>query len=205
MNLTRQDLVKLRFPLIFLGLTLVLVTLFVAYADHRKSGARQSRDMQQGKLNQARQRYQTSGTEKETITKYLPLYQELIDDGFVGEERRIEWVDSLRNIHEEHKLFGINYTIATQEEYKPTFALNVGPFALHRSVMKLELSMLHEGDLLTLVKALEEDQSTPFLVRDCEVTRTGSAISSNLTPNLRANCELDWLTIREPQAAGAQQ
>lgn len=204
MNLTKQDWAKLRFPLIFLGLALILVTLFVAYVDNRKTEALQARDIQQGKLNQARQRFQTSGIEKETIIKYLPMYQELIDDGFIGEERRIEWVDSLRNIHQENKLFGINYSIATQEEYKPAFALNVGPFSLHRSVMKLELAMLHEGDLLTLVRALDEDQTTPFILRDCEITRTGSAISSSLTPNMRANCELDWLTIREPQAAGAQ-
>lgn len=204
MNMTKQDWVKLRFPLIFLGLALILVTLFVAYADNRKVEALQARDIQQGKLNQARQRFQTSGVEKETIIKYLPMYQELIDDGFIGEERRIEWVDSLRNIHQENKLFGINYSIATQEEYKPAFALVVGPFSLHRSVMKLELAMLHEGDLLTLVKALDEDQTTPFILRDCEITRTGSVISSNLTPNMRANCELDWLTIREPQAVGAQ-
>src|SRR5690606_21902331 len=143
---------------------------------------------------------QSSGQEKETIINYLPLYRELIQDGFIGEERRLEWVDGLRNIHQQNKLFGINYTISTQEEYKPAFALNVGPFSLQRSVMKLELAMLHEGDLLTLLDALDAQQTTPFIVRDCEITRLNEAISNNLVPNLRANCELDWLTIREPQA-----
>ncbi|MEO8417668.1 MAG: hypothetical protein ABI475_02965, partial [Methylophilaceae bacterium] len=73
---------------------------------------------------------------------------------------------------------------------------------LHRSVMKLELSMLHEGDLLTLLDALEAQRNTPFIVRQCEITRLTAISSNTLKPNLLANCELDWLTLREPQAAG---
>lgn len=199
MNLSRQDWNKLRYPVIFLGSALIFATLFVGYAEKRKSETQQAMEQQEMQLSQARQRYQSSGQEKETIIKYLPMYRQLIEDGFIGEERRIEWVDGLRTIHQQNKLFGINYTIATQEEYKPAFALNVGPFSLHRSVMKLELSMLHEVDLLTLINALDAQQTTPFIVRDCEITRLNVAVPNNLTPNLRANCELDWLTIREPQ------
>lgn len=201
MNLSRQDWNKLRYPVIFLGVALICATLFVGYAENRKSESQQAMELQERQLNQARQRYQSSGQEKETIIKYLPMYRKLIEDGFIGEERRIEWVDGLRTIHQQNKLFGINYTISTQEEYKPTFALNVGPFTLHRSIMQLELSMLHEGDLLTLINALKAQQTTPFIVRDCEITRLNVAVSNNLVPNMRANCELDWFTIREPQAA----
>jgi hypothetical protein len=199
MNLSKQDWNKLRYPIIALGIALILTTLLVGYAEKRKNEKLQAMELQQRQLDQARQRYQASGQEKDIIIKYLPLYRQLIDEGFIGEERRLEWVDALRTIHQQNKLFGINYTIATQEEYKPTFALNVPPFSLHRSVMKLELSMLHEGDLLTLINALDAQQSTPFIVRDCEITRMGAINTSNLAPNLRADCQLDWLTIREPQ------
>jgi len=200
MNLTKQDWNKLRYPIISLGAALIVATLLVGYAEGRKTERHQILTQQEGQLNQARQRYQSSGLEKDTITQYLPQYQQLIQDGFIGEERRLEWVDGLRTIHQQHKLFGINYTIETQQEYKPTFGLNVGPFSLQRSVMKLELAMLHEGDLITLINALDAQQTTPFIVRDCEITGTPVTNTTTLTPNLRANCELDWLTIREPQA-----
>lgn len=199
MNLSKQDWDKLRYPIIFLGIALIVATLVVGYAENRRTVQQQALTQQESQLHQARQRYQASGQEKEVITQYLPLYQQLIKDGFIGEERRLEWVDGLRTIHQQNKLFGINYTIETQQEYKPTFALNVGPFSLQRSIMKLELAMLHEGDLLTLINALDAQQTTPFIVRNCEVTRTGATNTSTLGPNLRADCELDWLTIREPQ------
>ncbi|HEU4707992.1 MAG TPA: hypothetical protein VFS17_01660 [Methylophilaceae bacterium] len=200
MNISGQDFRKLRYPIIALGVVLILATLLVGFAENMKSKNEQAMQTQQQQLNQARQRYESSGQEKEIITKYLPLYRKLIEDGFIGEERRIEWVDGLRNVHQQSKLFGINYTISTQEEYKPSFALNVAPFTLNRSVMKLELAMLHEGDLLTLLNGLDAQETTPFIVRDCEITRVGPINTANLTPNLRANCELDWLTLREPQA-----
>lgn len=203
MKLTPQDWQRLRNPLIALGIAFVVSALMVAYSQQHINAVEQGLQQQENKLNQARQRYQSSGMEKETIVTYLPIYQRLIKEGFIGEERRIEWVDNLRTIHQENKLFGINYSIASQEDYKPTFTLNTGPFVLRRSVMKLELSMLHEGDLANLIEALKAKETTPFIPRDCEITRVSTDITNKLTPNLLASCEIDWLTIREPQAAGA--
>ena len=203
MKLNPQDWRKLRNPIIGLGVALIIMALLVAYVEQHKITVQQALQQQQNQLNQARQRYQASGLEKETIVKYWPGYQRLIKDGFIGEERRIEWVDNLRTIHQENKLFGINYSIASQEDYKPAFALNPGPFTLRRSVMKLDLSMLHEGDLITMMEALKAKETTPFILRECEITRSAASTASKLTPNLLASCELDWLTIHEPQIAGA--
>jgi hypothetical protein len=69
--------------------------------------------------------------------------------------------------------------------------------------MKLELAMLHEGDLLTLLNGLGMQQTSPFIVRQCEMTRQNDNIGSSLTPNMQAKCELDWMTIHEPITASA--
>lgn len=199
-----QDWRKLRNPLIGLGMALVLMALLLGYSGQRKQQAYILLQTQQNQLNQAHQHYQTSGMEKETIVKYLPRYQQLITRGFIGEERRIEWVDDLRTIHQQNKLFGINYSIGAQEQYKPAFTLNTGPFTLHRSIMKIELSMLHEGDLLTMIDALLARDATPFMPRECVITREVNSSKNKLAPNLMASCELDWITISEPQAAGAK-
>jgi hypothetical protein len=70
--------------------------------------------------------------------------------------------------------------------------------------MKLNLDMLHEGDLINLIDGLNK-QGTPFIVRDCEIKRAiGAQVDTkNLTPNLRAHCEIDWLTLRDPQLSGS--
>jgi len=204
MTLTQQDWRKLRYPILGLGGALVIVGLLVSLADQYRTKNEIAVQTQQNLLNQARQKFQSSGLEKETIMQYLPAYNDLLASGFIGEERRIEWIERLRQIHAQHKLFSIDYSIGLQEDYKPSFLPNMGTFVLHRSIMKLDLDMLHEGDLLSLLDGLHE-QTAPFIVRDCEIKRPiGAVVNSKvLTSNLKATCEIDWLTLRDPQLTGA--
>ena len=107
MKLERQDLKKLQTTLIVLSFVMAAVLLLLAWAQYYSSQQEQAMQAQQNLLNSAKQRYQSSGMEKETITEYLPRYQMLISKGFVGEERRLEWVDELRKLHKSFKLFSI--------------------------------------------------------------------------------------------------
>jgi hypothetical protein len=204
MMLTPQDWRKLRYPILGFGGALVIVGLLVSLADQYRTKNETAVQTQQNLLNQARQKFQSSGLERETIMQYLPAYNDLLVSGFIGEERRIEWIERLRQIHAQHKLFSIDYSIGLQEDYKPSFLPNMGTFTLHRSIMKLNLDMLHEGDLLSLLDGLHE-QTAPFIVRDCEIKRPiGAVVNSKvLTSNLKAACEIDWLTLRDPQLTGA--
>lgn len=199
----RADWKKLRSPVIAFLVVLLLMVALVYFAHTKKDAAVEALANQKVQLQQATQRYQSSGAEKNNIIKYLPQYQALISRGTVGEERRLEWVDALRNIHKNQKLFSIQYNIGVQEPYKTTFSLNAGQFKITRSIMRLELAMLHEGDLLTLLEGLAAQQTTPFIVRQCEMTRQNANIGNSLTPNMQAKCELDWITIHEPISASA--
>ena len=203
MSLSPQDWRKLRFPIIGLVAALILVGVLVSFADQYRLKNELALQTQQNNLNQARQKYQSSGLEKETIIQYLPVYNGLLASGFIGEEHRIEWIETLRQIHAQHKLFSIDYSIGLQENYKPSFLPNLGNFTLHRSVMSLKLDMLHEGDLLALLDGLRM-QTTPYMVRDCEIKRPISASINikTIVANMQAICEIDWLTLRDPQLAG---
>lgn len=205
MKLDSQDWLKLRLPLVMLGIVLIAISLMLVFAQSYSKAQATLMQKQQNLLNAARQRYQSSGMEKDTITEYLPQYQALINKGLVGEEHRIEWVEALREQHNSNKLFGIKYSISQQEEYKPSFIPSFGGFSLHRSVMKLDFDMLHEGDILKLTESLSAENAAPFMLRDCEITRlnAGGALSKQLVANLHAQCELDWLTLREPASIQA--
>jgi hypothetical protein len=204
MSLNQQDWRKLRYPIVGLGAALVLVGLLVSFADQYRTKNEMALQTQQNLLNQARQQFQSSGLEKETIVQYLPKYNDLLAKGFIGEERRIEWIETLRQIHAQHKLFSIDYSIGLQESYKPSFLPNLGNFRLNRSVMNVKLDMLHEGDILALIDGLHE-QTTPFIVRECEISRpVGAQVNSkDVAANMQANCEIDWLTLRDPQLSDA--
>jgi hypothetical protein len=202
--MSRQDWRKLRLPIIGLGIALILVGLLVSFADQYRQQNETALQTQQNLLGQARQKFQSSGLEKDTIIQYLPAYNNLLANGFIGEERRIEWIETLRQAHEKHKLFSIDYSIGLQESYQPSFMPNLGNFKLQRSTMKINLDMLHEGDLLNLLNGLE-NQTSPYIVRDCEINRPIGAVmnSKDVAANLKAACEIDWLTLRDPQLGRA--
>ena len=204
MSLSSQDWRKLRYPILGLGIALVLLGLLVSFADQHRQKSLNAMNLQQELLIKAQQKFQSSGLEKETIKQYLPQYNQLIASGFIGEERRIEWIENLRRIHDAHKLFNIDYSIGLQESFKPSYLPNLGNFKLQRSTMKLNLELLHENDLLNLLDGLR-DQSTPYIVRNCEITRPSGAVINNkvVVANLSAVCEIDWLTIRDPQLTSA--
>jgi hypothetical protein len=200
MKLNKLDWRKLQVTLMVLTVVMIAVLALVLWVQNFSSQQEQAMKKQRNLLNSARQRFQSSGIEKENISKYLPQYQELINKGLVGEERRLEWVDELRKQHQALKLFSIKYSIALQEPYKPSFATTLGGFVLNRSIMTLDLDMLHEEDILQLTEALSKKDKEVFMLRDCEITRlnAGGNLSNQLTPNLHSKCELDWLTLREP-------
>lgn len=200
MKLNKQDWQRLQVTIALLVITIIAVAALLALAQMFTSEQEKAMQEQQNLLNSARQRYQLSGVEKQMMTEYLPQYQALINKGLVGEERRLEWVDELRKQHQLNKLFSIKYSIGLQEPYKPNFASNLGGFLLNRSIMTLDLDMLHEEDILQLTEALSQKNEEVFMLRDCEITRlnAGGALRNQLIANLHAKCELDWLTLREP-------
>jgi hypothetical protein len=207
MKLSAQDRKKLKIPLLSLVLALVCAAAMAYFANQLYQQSQQQYSQVETELNAAKQRYLSSGQEKMLIESYLPKYQRLIEEGFVGEERRIEWVEHLREIHNAHKLFGIDYSIGAQEKYAPSFLPNLGSFVLERSVMKLDLAMLHEGDLINLLNDLKTRETAPAVVRDCEIIRVGNvqANSRDLVPRMQAKCEIDWLTVKEPFGGGKSQ
>lgn len=200
MVLNQQDWKRLQLPLLVLGVALVVVGLLAFYAKNYHNEKQQALETQRSLLNQARQKYLSSGQEREMIVQYLPQYQDLLASGFVGEERRIEWIETLRQIHLQNKLFSIDYNISQQAVARPSYLPNLGSFILHASIMHLDFGMLHEGDLLTLLDNMRAQFNT-FVVRECTITRpTRQAINSGvITDYLNASCEIDWITLRDPQ------
>ena len=202
-QLERDDWLKLKVTLAIIVTVVIVLALLILIA--RDYAARQKNifQIQQNMLNAARQHYQSSGLEKSVATAYLPKYKLLIQQGFVGEERRAEWITALHAQHKAHKLFDIKYQIRPQENYQPSFAERFSGILLHRSVMTLDLDMLHEFDILLLTESLASKNIAPFMLHDCEITRLdkAGALANPLTANLHAKCELDWLTINEPAAS----
>jgi len=195
MNL--RDLSALRGPLLLVALILALGAGAIVFSERFMERAEREAMQQKALLQEARLRYQRSGDEKETIVRYLGGYEQLQRDGVVGEERRINWIDGLRNANISSELFGVDYQIGVQQPY-PAGGATQGGIELRQSVMKIRLPLLHEGDLLHFLDTLKRQQVGLFLVDQCVLERINATGGSpRYQPNLNAECTLTWLTVPE--------
>jgi hypothetical protein len=128
-------------------------------------------------------------------------YRELIElhgRGLVGQERRLDWIETLRVSAESIKLPSFRYVINPQEKYVPDFAVDTGAFQIYASHMKLSIDLLHEGDLQRLLDDLNVVATNTFSVAGCKLTRITQKIQQNAKQaNITAECDLKWFNIRK--------
>jgi len=194
MNL--NDLRSLRVPLILLAVTLALGFGLPYYSNIKLEEAKREYAHQQSQLREARTRLHKAGEEREIIVHYLSAYQYLQRLGLIGDEQRINWLDGLRLTNQSAKLFGVDYQISAQQPYPYASELNPGQLALYQSVMKIRFSLLHEEDLLRFLGTLAGQNAGVFSVNQCVMDRVTDVENTGFQPNLRADCELAWITMR---------
>lgn len=201
--MTREDLEALRTPLIVLAATLVSAAALVFFSGTLLDDARGQLTQRESQLREARMRIQNAGAEKEMIARYLGSYQQLTRAGFVGEEQRINWLDSLRTANEEARIFGVEYDISAQRPYAYAAEFNPGRLLLQESVMQLRFRLLHEEDLPRFFDALGRRGGGFFTIDQCSVRRLKAGEAERnlqFQPNLAAECALKWLTVRPATA-----
>ena len=190
------ELKALQAPLIILVIVLGLGAGVVYQLDQTLSATKRELAQQQAQMREARTRLQKSGEEKELIVRYLPNYEYLQRIGFVGDEKRLNWLEGLRLSNQQAQLFGVQYQIGSQQQYPYAAELSPGQLTLHQSVMKLSFQLLHEGDLMSFLKALGKQGAGFFAVNECKLDRANTGGSIRFQPNLRADCDIAWITLR---------
>lgn len=194
------DLRALKTPLIALIMAVAIGAGLAYYSNIVLKQAQLALAQQQNQLRDARIRLQKSGDEKQTIVRYLDSYQYLQRLGFVGAEQRINWVDGLRlayqQTYQQTQLRDGDYQISTQQPYPYANELDPGQLTLHQSLMKINFRLVHEGDLMRFLGTLAKQDAGVFSVNQCVMERVDTGGGIRFQPNLRADCELAWITVR---------
>ena len=196
--ISRDDIRTLRTSVVILLAVIAAVAGVVYASAAMQKSARLTLKQHESELKQARLRIQNADLEKGMIGRYLGEYQRLAQAGFVGDEQRINWIDSLRAASFASSTFGVEYDISVQRPYPHAAELNPGQLDLQQSVMKLRFQLLHEGDLAVFFDALQRQGGGLFTLDECTMRRSGreSAAGVQVRPNVTADCLVSWLTVK---------
>ncbi len=149
---------------------------------------------------QAREKLTRIAEEEKEVNDKLAVYRQLQQLRILGEERRLEWADAMTRIRNARELLDLRYLIERQRTLmtvagKPA---NVDFFA---STMKVTVALLHEGDLLAFLRDLRESGNAYYSVKRCQITRSaGAPTGLSIVPRLRAECDIDLITILDRAA-----
>jgi len=188
----------LRGPVIWLTCAIIFST-GVATISFQYYQKIQSNYMEQKRLLlSAQQRNVKAIDDSKVLTELLPRFIALQEAGVIGDEQRLNWVDTLRDLGERLKIRSLDFRIDERFPYdKDEFVEIVNNFQVYASLMNVKMQILHEGDFLTLLQALRQQAKGLFHVEACELRRLkANVIVDEGDPNLTAECDLLWLTAR---------
>lgn len=148
----------------------------------------------------AQAQLQSSGEEREIIVRHLAAYRELERSGFMAPEQRIHWVTGLREANEAAGLFGIEYQIGAQRAHQAAQHLGAPLIEVLESPMRIKAGLLHEEDLVRLIRRLEAQNLGLFLLEACTLKRLATAPALAYQVHLEADCHMTWLTAHARKA-----
>lgn len=125
----------------------------------------------------------------------LAVFAVLEARGLIGDERRTEWIALLDRMAAGEAPSALAY------ELSPAQPLDAAPrdgLRLRRSILRLDMGLLHEGDLIAVLDELTQRIAAIVRVRGCEIARSGKSDAEGRLAPLAASCRLELIT-----AAGA--
>lgn len=199
MKTSEMDWSVLKGSAVVLAITLLVSGAMVWMSISFKADMRRAFEQDNQRFQVQSRRYLTVDEEEQTIKEYLPKYQLLGRRGIVGDERRLNWTETLRNVSQRLRLPSLRYNIEPREVYDPDFYNQGGAFQLYASTMRISLGMLHEGDLLRFLDGLRQQALGTFSVDSCALRRSGNEIRMEPDAvNFQADCKLLWITLNKP-------
>ncbi len=161
-----------RVALLLFALSLILALLIVTGLSRYRVEKQQDILKTEQQLNDTRQRIEKLTFDLNTITELADKYKKLSKLGFVGEPDRDGWVQRLESLYQETRLPPtLRYTLAPPQPVDPKATdTDIGYQVLHHD-LSMELSGIHEGELLDFMEKLGGNWRAPYRVDSCQIAR----------------------------------
>ena len=156
----------------------------------------------QNVLNDARNRLATAYQDQENMDIYANEYGSLIENKIIGDDQRLDWMEGLEKIRRQGLVADFRYAIAPQKVYVPQPPLDTGNFDIHYSEMKLQLDLLHEGQLPDFFNTLRSQIKGWYQLDGCTLQRAApiNGDGATVATHIKAECGGGWITLKNRNA-----
>lgn len=192
----KNDLRLVRGALGWLVALGTLAVLMYAASSYFRSEMREAFAAEQSRFRAISQRYLSVDEEERIVREQFPTFRALYRDGVIGDERRLDWLEGVRVASERLDLPHLELRMESQRAGEPGFSVAPGQFELRASTMRLKLGLVHEGDLVGFLEAVDAGTPGHHSITRCSLRRlVPDFVANGASRNLDAECELTWFTL----------
>lgn len=192
-----RDLARLRAPFIILVLCLLMALGAGWHAVGQARMATAEESEAKRSFNDAHNRYDTARRDEALMRLTIKRFRVLEAQHMVGDESRLGWIERLREAREAAGFRRLDYELRPRRTIDMP-APGTDRFKLTASRMVMNAEALHGQRLLDFLDNLARESSALVVVRSCDVQRHNDTETTSGEFQLRARCELDWVTVAEP-------
>ncbi|HWT53812.1 MAG TPA: hypothetical protein VN066_03320 [Rhodocyclaceae bacterium] len=195
MSPLRAELRLLRWPLLGLGLAILIALAAGLAARHFVQQSEKQALAAELAAANSRNAVQQLQNDEQDIRIKIAAYQTLVARGIVGMERRLDWVELMRNIQRDRKLLGLEYEIQPRQAWTGGSSAGTG-YRFMSSAVRIQIPLLHEEDLVRFLDDVHTGAAAFTRLRSCSLQRApAAAMASKLAPQINAECQMDWITL----------
>ena len=132
------------------------------------------------------------------VDRYHARYQQFHELGFVGQESRLDWVETLRRTTDDLTLPRLSYAIAPQlDVVAPVQSILAGDdIAINVSRLDLEMALVHELDLVRFIDELQDHAPGLIRIPRCDlVWRNEPGTPLVAATNIQASCDVEIFSV----------
>jgi|GEM_PF-1507114 len=188
----------------FLSIGLSLIALITAMVIHKS--AEQNLTVAKGMLQQQQAMNSEADQSDTLLNEYLNPYNTLKNRKVIAPPARLQWLETLQTAVDENLIPKLTFVLSPTA---PASAENT--IYLHETIgvkvtpMRLEFTLMHEGDLLRLLNDLHTQAKGEFSVESCELARNeeykAAAESMLSRETFKGACDLKWYSLSDITSA----
>lgn len=208
MNFSQQDFKKIQWAVLLLISCLLIAGLATWLAINQQKIAKQEHTDRTHAEKSMAANLARARNEEQELREKINRFELLKQRGIIGNEQRLDWVELINQIKNDHHVAKLDYEFAPQRKADTTLVpegADVGGLSLMASQMKLSLALLHEGELINVLDAIHRQAPAWVSLRACQISRHQLLPEPGSKPNeprstnatIKAECTLEWVTMKQ--------
>ncbi len=192
------DFSFLRNPLILLLLCILLAAALIFAGWQFENDKVEQYNQARASLQNTHSKYIKLVQDIDLLDQYTKVYKADKNTGLIGPERRLSWIETLEAVNDDLRLPKLGYNLKPQQQFVQPGLRSQGHVDISSTPMALDMSLLHEADVLSVFDGIKKNIENLFTVESCDILRIGGAQAKTLNTkkaNMSAKCLIRWITV----------